>query len=512
MNKSPFFPGVISLFSVLILSILLTSCFFSGVKGTPTSDEREEKAEKVRPSILSGSWYKGSEGELKAQVDNFLEKTALEEKIFFPHGLIVPHAGYEYSGSVAAFGYMALKKATIKRVIIFGTCHQTYLEGIAVSAYTHYSTPLGKIPVDTAICNELLKENLFTTDEEGEKKEHSIEIQLPFLQRIAENFKIIPVMVGNLKEGDYKKVAEVMKRYVDGNTIVIASSDFTHYGQHYGYVPFKENIPENLNKLDKGAINLILKKDIHGFLNYISGNGDTICGYSPISLLISMMGTETEGKLLKYSTSGEITGDYKNSVSYASIVFMSEQHEEPSKLSPEEEQTLLKLARDTLNTYLSTGKKPDTGNYNITEILKEKRGVFVTLTEHGDLRGCIGYIEGIEPLYEAVMDNAVNAAVNDSRFSPVKEAELGDIEIEISVMTPLRPVKNIEEIQVGTHGLYIKNGYYRGVLLPQVATEYGWDRKTFLEQVSRKAGMNRNAWEDKNSVIYIFSAQIFHED
>ncbi|MEQ8170395.1 MAG: AmmeMemoRadiSam system protein B [Candidatus Eremiobacterota bacterium] len=512
MNKDPFLPGVISLSGILILSILLTSCFFTGARGTPTAEERVEEMEKVRSSTLAGSWYKGSEGELKDQVDNYLTEARSDKKISFPGGLIVPHAGYEYSGSVAAFGYRAIKKLDIKRVIILGTCHQTFLEGLAVSAYTHYTTPLGKIPVDTAICNELMKENLFTKDEEAEKKEHSIEIQLPFLQRIAENFKIIPVMVGNLKEGDYKKVAEVMKRYVDSNTVVIASSDFTHYGQNYGYVPFKEHIPENLNKLDTGAINFILKKDVHGFLNYISGNGDTICGYSPISLLISMMGAETEGILLKYSTSGEITGDYKNSVSYASIVFMSEKHEEPTKLSTEEEQTLLKLARDTLKTYLSTGKKPDTGNYNITEILKEKRGVFVTLTEHGDLRGCIGYIEGIEPLYEAVMDNAVNAAVNDSRFSPVKEAELEDIEIEISVMTPLRPVKNIEEIQVGTHGLYIKNGYYRGVLLPQVATEYGWDRKTFLEQVSRKAGMNRNAWEDKNSVIYIFSAQIFHED
>jgi len=512
MNKNPFFPGVIPVFSILILSILLTSCFFTGVKGTVTSEERGDKTEKVRPSDLAGSWYKGSEGELKEQVDNFLTKASAEEIFSLPYGLIVPHAGYEYSGSVAAFGYKALKTVDIKRVIILGTCHQSYIEGLAVSAYTHYSTPLGKIPVDTTICNELLKENLFTTDEEGEKKEHSIEIQLPFLQRIAENFKIIPVMVGNLKEGDYKKVAEIMKRYVDSNTIVIASSDFTHYGQNYGYVPFKKNIPENLKKLDEGAINFILKKDVHGFLKYISGKGDTICGYSPVSLLMSIMGTETKGTLLKYSTSGEITGDYKNSVSYASIVFMSEKHEEPAKLSSEEEQTLLKLARDTLKTYLSTGKKPDTGNYTITEILKEKRGVFVTLTEHGELRGCIGYIEGIEPLYEAVMDNAVNAAVNDSRFSPVKEAELGDIEIEISVMTPLRPIKDIEEIQVGTHGLYIKNGYYRGVLLPQVATEYGWDRKTFLEQVSRKAGMNRNAWEDKNSVIYIFSAQIFHED
>jgi AmmeMemoRadiSam system protein B/AmmeMemoRadiSam system protein A len=512
MNKNPFFRGLLPLFIILILSILLSSCFFSGARGTTALDEREEKTEKIRPSALAGTWYKGSETELKDQVDNFLQKATSEENISFPRGVIVPHAGYEYSGSVAAFGYMAIKKTHIKRVIILGTCHQTYIEGLAVSAYTHYSTPLGKIPVDRTICDELLKENLFTTDEEGERKEHSIEIQLPFLQRISEEVKIIPVMVGKLKEGDYKKVAELMKRYVDSNTIVIASSDFTHYGPNYGYIPFKEDIPENLSKLDEGAINFILKKDIDGFLNYISANGDTICGYSPISLLISMMGTEMKGKLLKYSTSGEITGDYTNSVSYASIVFMSEKQEDPVKLSSEEEETLLKLARDTLKTYLSTGEKTDISNYTITERLKEERGVFVTLTKHGELRGCIGYIEGIKPLYEAVMDNAMNAALHDTRFSPVKEGELGEIEIEISVMTPLKPVKNIEEIQVGTHGLYIKNGYYRGLLLPQVATEYRWDRKTFLEQVCRKAGMNKNAWEDKNSVIYIFSAQIFHED
>lgn len=182
------------------------------------------------------------------------------------------------------------------------------------------------------------------------------------------------------------------------------------------------------------------------------------------------------------------------------------------QLTREEEKTLLNIARTTLERYIKTKTMPDSKEYDITVHLEEERGVFVTLTKNGDLRGCIGYIEGRGPLYRAVMENAINAACHDPRFPPVSSEELQSINIEISVMSPLKKIEGFEEIIVGKHGLIIQKGYRRGVLLPQVATEYGWDRNTFLEHVSLKAGLNNNAWKDKEAIIYIFSAQIFHEN
>jgi len=361
---------------------------------------------------------------------------------------------------------------------------------------------------------KLKKSKLFALYPAAEEKKHSIEIQLPFLQRVSKNFKIIPIIIGNIKEGDYKKIAETLMPCITPDTLVIASSDFTHYGSKYGYIPFENNIPENLQNLDMGVIKNILKMDAPNFLNYISKTGDTICGSLPISILIYIMKKKgAQAKLLKYSTSGEITGDYNNSVSYASIVFMkdTEKQQEPTELSSDEGEVLLKLARATLESYVKEGKIPDIDNKDITKKLQEERGVFVTLTRRGQLRGCIGYIQGIMPLYKAVIDNAINAATKDSRFPTVKPAELNKIEIEISVMTPLKTIDTIEEIQVGLHGLVLKKDFYSGVLLPQVATEYGWDRTTFLEHVSMKAGLNKNAWKDENAQIQIFSAQIFHE-
>jgi len=182
-------------------------------------------------------------------------------------------------------------------------------------------------------------------------------------------------------------------------------------------------------------------------------------------------------------------------------------------LSSAEQQTLLKLARDTLQTLLQQKGKagPDLARYELTPRLREKAGVFVTLKKHGQLRGCIGYIEGIKPIYQTVIDNAKNAAFNDPRFPKVRADELKDIMIEISVMTPLRRIQSVDEIVVGKHGLTIEKGYHHGLLLPQVPGEWGWDRDTFLVHICRKAGLPDDAWKE-GATLKVFSAQVFGEE
>ncbi len=178
--------------------------------------------------------------------------------------------------------------------------------------------------------------------------------------------------------------------------------------------------------------------------------------------------------------------------------------------SAADQELLFRVARDSIKAHLKGERAPSLPQA-IPSVLSQPSGVFVTLQKQGRLRGCIGYLEAVKPLLEAVQDMAVAAAFSDPRFPPLREEELADLGVEISVLSPMRQVKNIEEIQVGRHGLFLVRGPSRGLLLPQVATEHGWDRLTFLKQTCAKAGLPPDAWEDPATKIYIFSADILHE-
>jgi len=492
---------------LIIIGALITgeilSCKASSIK-------KEEGEGKTQASLLAGSWYPADALALKNLISGLLSSTPKIELPSPPIALIVPHAGYQFCGKCAAAGYRTLLGHHYKRVIILAPTHHIYIEGCILPDFDYYETPLGKIKIDKEVCLALQNEQGFKIVKEAYIKENSVEMVLPFLQYVEkEDYQIVPILIGEIRKEGYSGIADKLLHWIDEDTLIITSSDFTHYGPNYGYLPFKEKVKENLAKLDKGAIDKILKLDADGFYKYVEETQDTICGFKPIELLLFLLPPNTQAKLLNYSTSGEVTGDFTNSVSYASIAFMTTQN----KLSNEEKKTLLSIARETLKLYLTTGKRleVDEKKYNITTALKEDRGVFVTLTKKGKLRGCIGYIEGIKPLYQAVIDNAINAAVHDSRFYPVSAEELPDIEIEISAMTPLKRINNIEEIEVGTHGLVIVQGFARGVLLPQVATEYGWDRETFLQHVCLKAGLPPDSWKKEGVELYIFSAEVFGE-
>src|SRR3989338_1870877 len=474
--------------------------------------------QKIQEPVISGSWYPADKEGLKREINLFLDSTEPEKIDGDIVALIEPHAGYSYSGKGAAFGYKAIKGKNYKRVIMLAPSHYAWFNGVAVLDATHYRTPLGLISIDTDVCKKLLQEPYFKTVPEAYKKEHSIEIQLPFIQQSLKDVSLVPLLVGEVNGDEYRKIASSIKKFIDKETLVIASSDFTHYGFNFGYIPFKKNIRKNLKKLDSGSVEKILKIDSEGFIKYVDKTGITICGRKPIAILLEILPKNINARLISYYTSGDLIGNYSTSVSYVTMAFFKKkeknnfQASDEDSLNKEERETLLKLARKTLDSFLNGGNLDDvTKGLNLTPKLKEKRGVFVTIKKHGNLRGCIGYIEGIKPLYEAVIDNTINACSRDYRFVSMVKGEDKEVALEIFVMTPLKKIKSVDEIVVGKHGLVIQKGFSKGLLLPQVATEYGWDRETFLNQVSLKAGLPYNAWKS-GSTIWTFSAQVFGEE
>jgi len=484
------------------------------------SDEQNETTKKVRKAVFAGSWYEGTEASLTNQVDRFLDGAttmALEKPV---RGLISPHAGLFYSGATAAVGYKTLRGEGVKRVMILALSHRHPFKGASILNVTHYGTPLGQIPVDRDACDEILKNEHFTCVPDAHRSEHSLEIQLPFLQRVLEEgFTIIPVLVSHVDDSAFDEMAEVLLPYWDDETVVVVSSDFTHYGQGYGYVPFDKDIPENISKLDHGAVDKIEELDRKGFNRYVRDTGATICGRKPIALLLTMARKrEYLAQELYYTTSGEKTGDYSMSCSYLSIAFTgdlsgpADDTGEDEKLSADEQETLLELARHAVLSRIERGEAPkDLDAFTITPMLKQNLGAFVTLKINKRLRGCIGYLTGRGPLYKTVIQNAINAAVNDPRFQPVVAEEVPRLHIEISVLSPVVEVDDPEEIVVGRDGLIVSRGFHRGTLLPQVAPEYGWNRTEFLEHTCAKAGLPKDAWKDPKTKIERYSAQVFGE-
>ncbi len=263
----------------------------------------------IRKPIVAGQFYNDNADELRKEIKKFLDNVDLKEKSV---GIISPHAGYAYSGQCAAYSFSSIEDAEI--YIVLGLSHSGY--GSCVSL-DDFETPLGIVKNDNEFAKKLIKNGL-KEDKEAHNNEHSIEVQLPFLQYVKNNPVFVPIIVTE----DFEEVAEIIKKTIkeqEKKVVIIASSDFTHYGMNYGYFPFSDNVKENLYKLDKGAINFIIKNDTKEFLDYVKKTGATICGKYPIACLMKIL--NKKGKLLKYYTSGDISGDYSSAVGYASIVF-----------------------------------------------------------------------------------------------------------------------------------------------------------------------------------------------
>jgi AmmeMemoRadiSam system protein A len=346
---------------------------------------------------------------------------------------------------------------------------------------------------------------------EAHAEEHSLEVQIPFLQVVLKTFKLIPIVMEPYWSYETcQSLATAIAETVRGkNVLLVASSDLSHFHSYQKAVELDKRVLQHIERFDPEGLNRDLRQ----------GRCEA-CGGGPIlSIMLAAKALgANRGKVLKYLNSGDVTGDRSRVVGYAAGVFYktaggTEKMKEEKKvgvdlgLSEQEKKALHHIAKTVIENKAKGKTVPE---FKVdSPLLKENWGAFVTIQKKGQLRGCIGYIEGRGPLYRTVEEMAEAAAFRDPRFMPVHEKELPELDIEISVLTPLKKITDINEIEVGKHGIYMKKGPFSGLLLPQVATEYGWDRQTFLEHTCQKAGLPSHAWKDKNTEIYIFSADIF---
>lgn len=513
----------------LVLSVLFAACKGepkSPSKGTPSAHASQKDAASGTPekgrvlSPLAGSWYEADPGRLAAEIDGYL-KNVKGEPLSHVCALILPHAGLRWSGQTAAYGIKQLEGGKIRRVIILGPSHQVFFKNSAsVPNATYYATPLGETPLDVDLIRELLKSTYFQVIPAANQGEHSVEVMLPVLQRAMGEFRFVPIVLGALDPASVHAIADELSRRVDASTLVVASSDFTHYGPNFRYTPFIEDVPENLKKLDMGAFRFIEEKDLQGFEAYVEKTEDTICGRAAIEVLLAMLSPDARVHLLHYETSGAMTGDFSNSVSYISAAVTGswagtargEEGPTTARLSREDKRRLMALAKGTLKYYLEKGRvpTPEQLGIEITPGMGQVMGAFVTLKVHGMLRGCIGEIYPVRPVYQAVMAHAIDAAVNDQRFPPVREKELPELTFEISALGPPHPVSSYKDIILGRDGVVLRKNGHSAVFLPQVAPEQGWGLDETLSHLSRKAGLLPDAWKEGTSFT-VFEAIVFGE-
>lgn len=478
----------------------------------------------LRKAVVAGQFYPGDPQRLQNMLTELISASSSQPAAGKPRALIVPHAGYQFSSRIAGAAYASLRDAAaIERVVVLAPSHRVPLRGVSVSTYDAFSTPLGDIPVDTDACRELQQTSRLITDRnDAHEFEHSLEVQLPFLQAVLGEFRLIPVVCGQVTAAEQDDIARALARYLwRPDTLWVVSSDFTHYGRSFGYKPFNDNEPERVRELDHGAIDLICQDDVEGFQRYIHETGATICGATPIAILLSALQHIEEDfsiEKVSYSTSGEITGDHRETVSYASIVVtaVNEATNESEStaeftLSEEAKRIVQRLAREAIVSGLGLADPPTPEPASLPDVLQQKACCFVTLRLESRLRGCIGSLEPHESLYQNVIRNARNAAFSDPRFGPLSDTELPKIDIEISVLTPARPIASPDEFIPGRHGIILKKGISKAVFLPQVATEQGWDRETTLTHLALKAGLGANEWR-RGAEFEVFEAIVFGED
>ncbi|MDP6685366.1 MAG: AmmeMemoRadiSam system protein B, partial [Candidatus Omnitrophota bacterium] len=481
---------------ILAMLIFLFSCFNSSFGET-------------RKPAVSGAFYSSDKEALERDIKSYLEnveESPVDGKVL---AIIVPHAGYAYSGQVAAHGFKHLEGRKVRTVVLMCNSHTAHFRGAAIDEASAWETPLGTVKLDKSLAKKLVKsDERIQFNGEVHKKDHSLEVEIPFLQTVLKgDFKIVPILFGNMQDYTYKTMAELLYKNLGKDDIIVVSTDMSHYPRYEDSAIIDPKTAEYIEKgdvlgLEAHIVDIVGKK--------VSGEQTLCCGLDGIRTVMeySNLVERAKFKFLKYANSGDaIIGDRARVVGYVSMVLYASRNMEKEEtnvmkdeyLTKGEKQKLLEIAKASVVEAV-TGKRQFSPL--VTEpTLKQKSGAFVTIKKHGQLRGCIGYIIAVKPLHETVKEVARSAAINDHRFNPVSEDELETIEVEVSALTPLRRIKTVDEIEVGKHGLYMKRGLNSGLLLPQVATEYGWNKETFLEHTSLKARLPKDAWKDSSTEI-----------
>ncbi|MBM3815063.1 MAG: AmmeMemoRadiSam system protein B [Acidimicrobiia bacterium] len=461
----------------------------------------------VHISPMAGRWFPAEKSALTAALDASIEKAALRSGGAPPRpglaALIAPHAGIQYSGVAAASVYRLIGKPA--NVIVLGFVHRFPVDGIASPKVSSYRTALGEIEVNQEIVDQLG----FIQRDEGALCDHSVENQLPLIQRFVPEAKIVPLYAGALDETGLRAAARKLAKRLQAGDLVIASSDFTHYGDGYQYTPFPKDrsLAARLKDRAVEAFENIGSLETALFDRFLARTGDTICGRDPIRLLmatLTALGGDYYMSTADYYSSGDLSGDHTTSVGYGGLAF----YPAASFTVGEAHRTaLLRSSRQALDAYLSAKAAPVT---EPNPELQHRTGVFVTIRKRGELRGCLGTLSPREAIEATVLDRTLAAARSDPRFPPLSKSE-GPVSLEISLLTPLKLIPGWRHYRAGL-GAALSLGDKGGLLLPQVAEEMGWNQEQFLENLSVKAGLGPRAYRDPKARLYIFSAQVFGEE
>lgn len=477
----------------------------------------------IRPAARAGQFYPGNRSLLTENIQDLLrsaQSTEIDGDII---GLMVPHAGYEWSGSVAVNGYILVRNKPYDVVVIVGPSHYTGLRGASIGMWDGYRTPLGVARVDTLLARQLRDaSDLITSVPAAHRYEHSVEVQVPFIQTVLPGVPIVPMVIrGDLDYDKSSKIAKVLAETLAGlRVLLIASTDMSHFPNYQDAYDVDLRVLDAVGEYDsKEVMDLsrsLIRRDIPGL-------DCALCG--PSALVTVMLATRRlqaeQVHILPYANSGDVSGERNRVVGYGAAVFYAvdlfdinlgeENMPEEIPFSDAEVRALFRIARESISHAINRQTVPD---FKVDEDnLKVPRGVFVTLENQGQLRGCIGHFDADYPLYQITSQMAVAAATQDYRFAynPVSISEMDNINIKISILSTLRKIDTIDDIEVGKHGIWIKQHGRGGTYLPEVATQMGWSKVEFLEHCCQeKAGLSKDAWKE-GADIFIYSSQILSE-
>jgi AmmeMemoRadiSam system protein B/AmmeMemoRadiSam system protein A len=489
----------------------------------------------TRPPAAAATFYPAERAQLSAMVTSLLSQ-ARRGSAPVPGdvrivGILVPHAGYVFSGATAAAAFQVLEGRQYDTVILLGPPHTMAVRGASVYCGTAFRTPLGTVPVDTTLARAIVRASPALNDDPApHAAEHSLEVELPFLQTVLEKARIVPILV----MGDPRTLDSVAGAIIDAITkssagfsrvLLVISTDLAHYPGAVDAKASDEEILAAFASLDHQKLIAVDRKIME---RKVANLACTMCGLDAayVGLQVARAAGASTARILDMRTSADagIAGAGRESVvGYGSVVLTGPAGSEATFLAPltdDEQAFLLRIARSSIEQYLKTGKP---GSFTLpagSAHLRERRGCFVTLYERdreapgteATLRGCIGMLTSDIPLVELVPRMALASAFEDPRFPPVRQDELADLSIEISVYrTGVEPIASADDFEVGEEGIILRLGSAEATFLPQVATEQGWSRTATLENLCRKAGLERNAWKRPDARLFVYRTQVFQE-
>jgi hypothetical protein len=476
----------------------------------------------IREPVMAGRFYPNHPEELKTELHSYFQSVANKESCRHSQAIISPHAGYCFSGMVAAAAFLQIDPyKEYENIFIIGSSHRYTFDGASVFTQGHFRTTLGDVEVNLELALSLVSSHdVFNNDTEAQTHEHCIEVQLPFLQyRLKKPFRIIPIVIATQRASTCRRIAEILEPYFSPSNLFIISTDFSHYPNY-----------EDACRIDRQTAEAIASNNSEVLLNAlhchekseIQGLSSCLCGWTSVLTLlyITEHKPDIHYRLVDYRNSGDdealinrsrVVGYFALSAGYSDAVQSHCIDNAINLLSKDEKTTLISLAHNAIASRIRGNENRDEDHEKFSPFMKQSAGVFVSLYKQNKLRGCMGRFKTNLPLHEMVREVAVSAAFSDYRFAPVEAEELGDLKIEISLLTPMKHIHSIEEIELGKHGIYVKKGDKTGTYLPQVVINTGWSREEFLEHCAAdKAGIGKDEWKD--SELFTFETLVIRQE